>query len=131
MGAVLHCRVCKGCLVGHSHGHLHSCGSGQHSHGHLSRSLDDELLSRSATTVNGYQPLATEDHSDVQLLINEDDNALSTESGGQSVHRTTNVNIRAAMVHVIGDLIQSFGVLTAAIIIHVKVCEEGCSFSLY
>jgi len=33
-----------------------------------------------------------------------------------------NINIKAAMVHVIGDFIQSIGVLIAAILIKVNVC---------
>ena len=32
-----------------------------------------------------------------------------------------NINVRAAMIHVVGDLIQSIGVLVAAIIIYFKV----------
>ena len=34
---------------------------------------------------------------------------------------TSNINIRAAAIHVIGDFIQSLGVLIAAIIIRIKV----------
>lgn len=32
-----------------------------------------------------------------------------------------NINVRAAFIHVIGDIIQSFGVLVAAVIIKIKV----------
>jgi len=128
MGAVLHCRVCKGCLVHHHHGHSHGCGNGAHSHtpsrGH--HGSDDELLPTSTASVNGYRPVPTEGRSDVQLLVNgsEDDvdDQQSTDSTVQHTYKTTNVNIRAAMVHVIGDLIQSFGVFTAAVIVLVKVC---------
>ena len=40
-----------------------------------------------------------------------------------------NVNVRAAFVHVLGDLIQSLGVLVAAIIIKIKVTAPY--FKLY
>jgi len=130
MGAVLHFRICKGCLVGHGHSHLHSCGSGGHSHlpgtGHNGLS-DDEILSTAVASVNGYEPLPTERHSDVPLLNNADDDEVAEQLSDMAEQRsrsTTNVNIRAAMIHVIGDLIQSFGVFTAAIIILVKVCQS-------
>jgi len=132
MGAVLHFRICKGCTVGHSHSHLHSCGSGGgHSHsaspGHHG-SADDEMLHGSADASNGYRPLPAERGlSDVPLLNSHDDGDITDELDGNFVVQprgapeSTNVNIRAAMVHVVGDLIQSFGVLTAALIILAKV----------
>lgn len=43
-----------------------------------------------------------------------------------------NLNIRAAMVHMIGDMIQSIGVIIAAIIIYVKpewtIADPICTF---
>lgn len=33
-----------------------------------------------------------------------------------------NINVRAAFIHVIGDFIQSLGVLIAAFVIYYKVC---------
>lgn len=39
--------------------------------------------------------------------------------GGDDVAR--NINVRAATVHVLGDLIQSIGVLVAAVVIKFKV----------
>jgi len=130
MGAVLHLRICKGCLVRHSHGHSHMLGfGGGHSHdepaGHLPRSprrgsSDDQLIHGSIS--NGYSALPTENGSDVQLLIDEgDDRQPAAAAATPPAHRSTNVNIRAAMVHVIGDLIQSIGVFTAAVIVLVKV----------
>jgi len=40
-----------------------------------------------------------------------------------------NINVRAAMVHVIGDLFQSIGVLIAAIVIKTRVCLISVSFT--
>jgi len=43
-----------------------------------------------------------------------------------------NVNIRAAMIHVIGDLIQSIGVLIASIVIYfypsMNILDPICTF---
>jgi solute carrier family 30 (zinc transporter), member 2 len=41
----------------------------------------------------------------------------STSTAGQKLSTDENVNIRAAFIHVFGDLIQSIGVLLAAICI--------------
>lgn len=43
----------------------------------------------------------------------------SHETSGPS--STTNINVRAAYVHVLGDIIQSLGVLIAAVILYYKV----------
>ena len=39
----------------------------------------------------------------------------------ESKHDTRNINVRAAFIHTIGDLIQSIGVLVAAYIIKFRV----------
>lgn len=44
---------------------------------------------------------------------------FATEVKGHS-HRS-NINVKAAFIHVLGDLLQSLGVLTAAFIIYFKV----------
>ena len=41
----------------------------------------------------------------------------------QSEHKRKNINVRAALIHVIGDLVQSIGVLCAAIVIKIEVCQ--------
>lgn len=42
----------------------------------------------------------------------------SHEASGQN---NANINVRAAYIHVLGDIIQSLGVLVAAIIVYIKV----------
>lgn len=48
-----------------------------------------------------------------------------THSHGGAEHQgkenKQNINVRAAFIHVIGDFLQSFGVLLAAIVIYFKV----------
>ncbi|VDN82610.1 unnamed protein product [Brugia pahangi] len=43
-------------------------------------------------------------------------------------HSHTNVNVRAAFIHVLGDFIQSIGVLTAAIVTDWKLADPLCTF---
>ena len=40
------------------------------------------------------------------------------------LHHGHNASVRAAFVHVVGDLLQSFGVLLAATIIHFRVSKK-------
>lgn len=47
--------------------------------------------------------------------------AAHGESGGCGRDNAQNINVRAAYIHVIGDFIQSFGVLVASLIIYFKV----------
>jgi Co/Zn/Cd efflux system component len=63
-------------------------------------------------------------HSNNYNAVNEADDpnrdtfVVDSSSHGHSHH---NINVRAAFIHVVGDLIQSIGVLIAAIIIFFKV----------
>ncbi|VDM07071.1 unnamed protein product [Wuchereria bancrofti] len=43
-------------------------------------------------------------------------------------HSHANVNVRAAFIHVLGDFIQSIGVLTAAIVTDWKLADPLCTF---
>nr|XP_054750133.1 proton-coupled zinc antiporter SLC30A2-like [Lytechinus pictus] len=62
-----------------------------------------------------------------QHLVEED-----AEGGKNSKHDKKNINVRAAFIHVIGDLIQSIGVLIAAGIIKAnsdwKIADPICTF---
>jgi len=49
--------------------------------------------------------------------------------GSTTISREKNIVIRAAFVHVLGDLLQSVGVLVAAIIIMVMVSDLGWLFT--
>jgi solute carrier family 30 (zinc transporter), member 2 len=150
MGAVLHSGLCKQCSVKSAFGHGHSHGGGGHSHGgrgghhshgssshghsHGRHCHDDDhshvhssavvLNSQnSSRTGNGYSTLSLETMNDDDgLLLNETCDGVTTVTATSANHeQRTNINVRAAMVHVIGDLIQSFGVLIAAIVVHVRV----------
>ncbi|KAF1589459.1 UNVERIFIED_CONTAM: Zinc transporter 2, partial [Eudyptes robustus] len=89
MGLLLYCG---------GHGHSHLGGGHNHSHPPTERT---SLLRSASGTSNGYAP------------IEEDAEHNSDEKRGPEV----NINVRAAFVHVLGDLLQSCGVLVAALII--------------
>lgn len=91
-------------------------GGHGHSHGH---SIATARMRRSAhsTSSTGDASMHLEDsHEDVMTVMMTDDN----------------INVKAAFVHVIGDLLQSFGVLTAAYIIFYKpewkLADPICTF---
>lgn len=91
---------------GHSHGGLSSHGHG-HSHekGHSHKKENGHA--------HGHSP-ADHDHQDME------------EGHGPSRRPQANASVRAAFVHVVGDLLQSISVLVSALIIFFKVrAPEG------
>ena len=50
----------------------------------------------------------------------------------QSLHEKTNINVKAAFIHVIGDFVQSLGVFSAALIMYFKpewrIVDPICTF---
>ncbi|KAF9169197.1 hypothetical protein BGX20_010675 [Mortierella sp. AD010] len=95
---------------GHGHGHDHSHGDG-HDHGHEHNHGHDHSHEHS----NG----ASHSH--------------SHGGNNKSAHKKeVNINVKAATLHVIGDLISSVGVLIASIIIMIKpswtIVDPICTF---
>ena len=102
MGVVLHGGFCNKLNLVH-HGHSHGIGGG-HSHAAHNHSYDDNLGEN-----HGHSHADGSRHSHVD-------------------QSPRNMNVRAALIHVIGDLVQSIGVLIAAIVIKYWVdfgCDEG------
>ncbi|XP_075977431.1 proton-coupled zinc antiporter SLC30A2-like isoform X2 [Anticarsia gemmatalis] len=92
-------------LTLHQHGHSHGGGGGHgHSHGGSNPVLNNK-----------------KDSSDVE----------SSTSHSHEHHRE-NINVRAAFIHVLGDFLQSFGVLVAAIVIYFEpswdLVDPICTF---
>lgn len=46
---------------------------------------------------------------------------LGSHSHEATGHSSANINVRAAYIHVLGDIIQSLGVLIAAVIVYYRV----------
>ncbi|CAG9581962.1 unnamed protein product [Danaus chrysippus] len=96
-------------LTLHQHGHSHGGGAGHgHSHGGANPVLNNkERVDSDAESSSSH----TQDHS---------------HTHGE------NINVRAAFIHVLGDFLQSFGVLVAAIVIYFKpewsLVDPICTF---
>lgn len=136
MGVVLHEHI-----PGHGHGHSYS-----HSHGGT-RASSSASLSRSSSTPRQKSVEAVANDSNGLTLDSVDHQTFATESlEGEAIDlRMTdgrivieqpkekrNINVRAAFIHVVGDLVQSFGVLIAAYIIYYKpeykLADPICTF---
>ncbi len=83
-----------------THGHSHAGAGHSHSHGAVREERSGDA--------------------DSEQCSGED---LEAQALVPKVQRKTNINVRAAFIHVLGDIIQSAGVLTAAFIIFYKVCD--------
>jgi Co/Zn/Cd efflux system component len=94
-----------GCSQGGDHGHS-SGGDHGHSHG------GDHGHSHDDNHDHGHD----DSHDNTDTIINAD--PIIADIATQP---TQNLNVRAAIIHVIGDFVQSVGVLCAAILIHFKV----------
>lgn len=81
------------------HGHSHGGLSGGHGHSH--------------------------DHGKENGHSHSNANQCDVEDQGSGKKQQANASVRAAFVHVIGDLLQSVSVLVSALIIFFKVRDEG------
>lgn len=91
---VLHANVCGHGLPHHGHSHDHGSHAHLHDSNHHHSHSDDSLI---VDVVSGDEPTPS---------------------------LSDNINVRAAIIHVIGDFVQSIGVLFAAILIKIKVCSR-------
>ncbi|VDP70731.1 unnamed protein product [Echinostoma caproni] len=102
-------------LHDHGHGHSHGGSTGEHSH------LADHSHSHQGNgSLRGLQ------HSDSHSHEHKVDQRTQREASRQ------NITVRAALIHVIGDLVQSLGVFIAAMIIYfkptLKIVDPICTF---
>ncbi|KAL5963226.1 Zinc transporter 3 [Taenia solium] len=136
---------------GGSYGHSHGSGSHPHSHGFLSK-MKKRITSMKLSRSDDVK-LAKDSTSDASAAICEGgefqqglhnpyttDHPQDHHSHKQSVKEETtaaeqgeeNINVRAAFIHVIGDLLQSLGVMVAAFVIYFrpeyKIADPICTF---
>ncbi|XP_077298310.1 proton-coupled zinc antiporter SLC30A2-like isoform X2 [Arctopsyche grandis] len=102
----------------HGHGHGHSHGGGGHSH---------SVKKSHRATSNGVENPTLKIDSGEVIEVSEE--ALDSKSHEK---KSTNINVRAAYIHVIGDFLQSFGVFIAALVIYYKpewaLVDPICTF---
>lgn len=88
------------------HGHSHGGLSGGHSHDHGKE--------------NGH----SHDHGKENGHSHSNADHCEVEENGSGKRQQANASVRAAFVHVIGDLLQSISVLVSALIIFFKVKDQ-------
>ena len=121
---------------GHGHGHEHSNSQNNHGHSHASKFRAKANSNPHSTPINNKNvlnnslPITDSDYavSSNSTNVGEVGTAIVIEDCGGKVFAEplvesddSNINLRAAAIHVIGDFIQSVGVLIASIIIYFKV----------
>ncbi|CAF1093323.1 unnamed protein product [Rotaria sordida] len=134
MFLVLHANVCGKSMPhhGHSHGdnHGHSHGD-NHGHSHENNHHDDSLE-------DNHDDSREETLENADTIINASPLVANIVTGQnreeiiKAKKSTKNINVRAAIIHVIGDFVQSVGVLCAAILIkfkpQYKLADPICTF---
>ncbi|XP_047461172.1 zinc transporter 2 [Mugil cephalus] len=110
-----------GGLSSHGHGHSHN-GQSSHGHGHSHNGQS----SHGHKTVK-YDPVSNGTHS-----TDDSEDIEQNDSDHQRKSQQANASVRAAFVHVVGDLLQSVSVLVSAIIIffkpEYKIADPICTF---
>lgn len=87
--------------------HGGTCHSFHHNHSH-----GNDLLSHRQRRSSGDD--------EMKALQIDDSDFMTT----QSECKSENINVQAAFLHVLGDFIQSIGVIIAAVVIKVYVCNR-------
>ena len=95
--------------------------SGGHGHSHGGHSHSSVTTASPRRTASVRRPADTEDQ--IHFADSHDDMVTMT-TRMTSTDESPNINVKAAFIHVIGDLLQSFGVLVAAYIIFYKVARR-------
>ena len=97
-----------------SHGHSHGGAGHGHGHSHKSAPSTPTLPTKTASSTSPAMVEAgTETQPTSQTIV-------ATSPQQRTTHHS-NLNVRAAFIHVIGDLLQSIGVFIAALTIYFKV----------
>jgi len=115
---VLHANVC-GKSIQH-HGHSHGDDNHGHSHSGNNSHSHDESHDNTDTIINA-EPIVAD------IVSGQDrEKVLKIKKSSR------NINVRAAIIHVIGDFVQSVGVLCAALLIkfkpEYKLADPICTF---
>ncbi|XP_060082172.1 proton-coupled zinc antiporter SLC30A2-like [Ylistrum balloti] len=111
--------VCINILMGltlHQNGHTHGGGAGG-GHSHSSSNAESLINSSIEDRISQYGSVSDVEQNDKEKPLK---------------HSSNNINVKAAFVHVLGDLLQSIGVLVAAIMIYIKpewkIADPICTF---
>ena len=106
--------TCSMCMVLHPHSHGHNHGASGHSNKKKKNQLLEDSRNEGKGEVSG---------SGRKRRFWQRKNRQRNKHGSEE-----NINVRAAFIHVIGDLIQSIGVVIAGYIIKFKV--RKCAYQI-
>jgi len=137
MGFILH--------RGGVHGHSHGGGGGGHSHGGDGHGHGHNHSHNSVPTLTTVVEHSNDHHGELltgtltDVVIDQSrrmDDAIIEGQSHDHDHEhhiaPANINVRAAFIHVIGDFLQSLGVLVAALVIyfkpHLGIIDPICTF---
>ncbi|GMH22395.1 hypothetical protein Nepgr_024238 [Nepenthes gracilis] len=105
-------------LLGHNHGHAHGHGHGHaHGHGHGHDDHDHCQIHGMIITRCNHHHDHGNDHEE-PLLKNSCDEKQATKDGQKKKWRS--INVQGAYLHVLGDSVQSIGVMIGGAIIWIK-----------
>jgi zinc transporter 2 len=116
---------------GHGHGHSHDHGDGDsdddHSHheeqeqGHVHRHEHSHGTSITVTTHHHHHPSTGQHHDVEEPLLKDEAGCEGTQSAAKTAKKSRrNINVHSAYLHVIGDSIQSVGVMVGGALIWYK-----------
>nr|XP_022292893.1 zinc transporter 2-like [Crassostrea virginica]XP_022292903.1 zinc transporter 2-like [Crassostrea virginica] len=120
MGLTLH-------QPGHNHSHGGSPSYSPTDSGHQSQTEDNSTERDDKHLLDDKQKLV-----EYGSISNQNVPDVEKNDHGHSHKKEKNINVRAAFIHVLGDLVQSLGVLVAAVIIWFKpewkIADPICTF---
>lgn len=92
-------------------------GGHSHSHTHLNGTTTAVIISgqNGTTSIQTHSEDEENEHEESRLLLDHPSNNNSEKNEERKMN--VNINVRAAFIHVLGDLIQSVGVLIAGLLI--------------
>ncbi|GJM94481.1 hypothetical protein PR202_ga11126 [Eleusine coracana subsp. coracana] len=112
---------------GHSHGHSHGDSDDDHSHheeqdhGHVHRHEHGHTSSITVTTHHHHHSSTGEQHDVEEPLLKHEADCESTQSSAKVAKKPRrNINVHSAYLHVLGDSIQSIGVMIGGAVIWYK-----------
>nr|CAH8853784.1 unnamed protein product [Trichobilharzia regenti] len=123
-------------LHDHGHGHSHSHGHG-HSHsspssGHTHSTDIPNTIKSESTNFNGICKEQNNNNNTIDNLSSSIDVEHGVNKERYKAMNRQNITVRAAFIHVVGDLLQSIGVMVAAMVIYFqpayKIIDPICTF---
>jgi zinc transporter 2 len=135
-------------LHSHDHNHNHNHNHNHHNHDHHNHHEEEKKDENKEEKKDEHQEEKKDEHKDDKQDSNNKDNNNNNDNNSNNQshshshsqnhshnnhnHNTENVNLRAALIHVIGDALQNVGVIIAGIIIYfypkLSIADPICTY---